>query len=175
MRIEMWPFSCFILYILMGTDSYISCDWQERFKKINSSMSPPRLRKLLSAFFYFSHTFICNVCRCCCSFNMWKYCMCESSNFHFVKYYISWIQLKSFYCNPAWSFHWPVLILSVFPGGFRISPVRHSSWDTGSDLKRDQEALLRPLIQSGPELHRRGLGHCEGGLKAEGNDKSLIP
>lgn len=61
----------------------------------------------------------------------------------------------------------------MFPGGLGISPIRHSHRDSGSDLKGDQEALLCSLVQGGPELHRRGLGHREGGLKAEGNDESL--
>lgn len=58
----------------------------------------------------------------------------------------------------------------MIPGGLGISPIRHGHRDAGSDLQGDQEALLRPLVQSGPELHRRGLGHREGGLKAEGDD-----
>lgn len=63
----------------------------------------------------------------------------------------------------------------VIPGGFGIPPIRLSHRDAGSDLERDQEALLRSLVQSGPELHRRGLGHREGGLKAEGDDESRAP
>ncbi len=61
----------------------------------------------------------------------------------------------------------------MFPGGFGISQIRHSHRDSGSDLNGDQEALLCSLVQGGPELHWRGLGHREGGLKAEGNDESF--
>lgn len=61
-----------------------------------------------------------------------------------------------------------------FPGGFGFSPVHLSRRDAGSDLQRDQEALLRPLVQGGRELHRRGLGGREGGLEAEGNEESLM-
>lgn len=61
----------------------------------------------------------------------------------------------------------------LIPGGFRIPPLCHSRGDAGSDLQRDQEALLRSLLQSGRELHGRGLDHHKGGLKAEGNDESV--
>lgn len=60
------------------------------------------------------------------------------------------------------------------PGGFGVSPVRHGHRDAGSDLQRDQEALLRPFVQGGPELDGRGLAHREGGLQAEGNDEPPI-
>lgn len=62
----------------------------------------------------------------------------------------------------------------MFPGGLGVPQIRHSCRDSGCDLKRDQEALLRPLVQSGPELQWGGLGHSEGGLKAEGDDESVI-
>lgn len=65
-------------------------------------------------------------------------------------------------------------LFPVIPGGLGIPPIRHSHRDAGGDLEGDQEALLRSLVQSGPELHRRGLGHCEGGLKAEGDDESRL-
>ena len=68
----------------------------------------------------------------------------------------------------------PVLLSPVFPGGFGISKIRHSHRHTGSDLQRDKEALLRPIVQSGPELQRRGLGHREGGLQAEGNNDEVL-
>lgn len=67
-----------------------------------------------------------------------------------------------------------VLLCVCFPGGSGFSPVRLSRRDAGSDLQRDQEALLRPLVQGGRELHGRGLGGREGGLEAEGNEESLM-
>lgn len=62
----------------------------------------------------------------------------------------------------------------MISGGLGISPICHSHRDAGCDLKRDEEALLRPIVQSGCELHWRGLGHREGGLQAEGKEDSTV-
>lgn len=83
----------------------------------------------------------------------------------------------------CWNFHlvtvvefsrFPSLDFVVSTGGLGVPTIRQSHRDAGCHLKRNQEALLRSHIQSGPELQRRGLGRREGRLKAEGNDESLI-
>lgn len=63
--------------------------------------------------------------------------------------------------------------IALIPGGPGIPPLHHGHRDAGGDLERDQEALLCALVQGGRELHRGGLGHREGGLKAEGNCQQL--
>lgn len=66
----------------------------------------------------------------------------------------------------------PCVLSAVFPGGSGFSTIRHRHRDAGCHLERDQEAILCPLVQNRRELHRRGLGHREGGIKAEG--KTLL-
>lgn len=99
-----------------------------------------------------------------------NYVLLLNCNFNFLSL-VELVTTQSIHFN---LFTFPHLS-AVFPGGFGIPPIRHSHRDTGSHLKRDQEALLCALIQSGPELQRGGLGHRKGGLKAEGNNGSLHP